>query len=262
MNPAIEQTIRSHLIRSRNLAAKQASVICTHLDGDDPLEKLADVSFGALEEYEIEWMLAGLFTPSDQDRVIFEPWLPVAGLTATQLDDLIDAVSSHSPFCTLTFDQRRITLLIPSILINRYVRLLHLDHPLDDAIASQLHEIADHPYPIASLARQDVWQSPPQHQLLRQIVSTLCNRSSRIDGDLFSFLTEMVYSGRPHSVATLLTQLRNLLESYRLEQEHPVYNPRLEEYQGNSVRSSLCGEQVKARRLAMTHSWIELLIDP
>ncbi|MBF0124240.1 MAG: hypothetical protein HQL60_02750 [Magnetococcales bacterium] len=261
MNPSIEQIIRADLMRHRTLSTKQASVICSCLDVNDPLEGLASDAFGDLEDYEVEWLLAGLFTPGDNERVACEPRLPTSGLTAAALEELIDTINRHAPLSTLTFDQRKITILVPPVLVDRYVRLLHLDRCLDEEVVAKLRSLVDDislRY-ITSLARQDAWQPLSQRQLLQQIVTVLGSRSGRIDGDLFTFMTEMVYSGRPHSIEIWLTQLRNLLESYRLEQEHPVYNPRLEEYQGNSVRSQLCGEQIKAHRLAMAHAWIALL---
>ncbi len=71
------------------------------------------------------------------------------------------------------------------------------------------------------------------------------------------FMSEFLPSVRVRDLGSFASALKNLVDSYREDLENPIFNQRLEDYQGGSIRSPLCGPEVKKFRLTMAKALLE-----
>ena len=246
------------LVRPRVLTVQVSGAISGRLGVEDPLDGLSQAALRDLAPFEIELLFAPLFTPVAQDLEACEPSLPPAGITALAVDDLVSMLVEESLQCPLSYGQKEVMLLLVDVIVERYVRLLHLSTSIHPLLLSTLeHAVAGasalHRWVLFSQARNVVWQTEERALLLKACLGAMAERST-FQLDKVRFLTDFVHSYRPAREAGLVRALSNLLEAYHQDNEHPVYNQQLEHYQGDNIRSRYCGPAVKAFRLSMARA--------
>ncbi|MBF0271538.1 MAG: hypothetical protein HQL98_05605 [Magnetococcales bacterium] len=249
-------TVRDQLKRSRTLPTR----IDLPLNPEDSSPGQASGGVLKLEEFEQELLLSPLFTPGQAERAACEPVLPRAGLTGEEVDLLIATLARETPCFPVTSGQRSGFCPVPEVVVARYVRLLGLDQPVSaeayEWIDSRLVG-ADRDW-VMSLARRLVWQTPSSGELLSRVLRVMA-QGSAITTDKMGFVTEFVRTYRCFTESELIRGLKSLIESYRIDADHPTFNnPALEDKQGESIRSHHCDEAVRLHRVAMAR---ELLAD-
>ena len=253
LNPLLT-IVRQRLIRPRVLTTRLAGALASTFDAEDPLANMAPNCLESMEPYEVEILLSPLFTPTDEDREYCEPGLPLTGISAQESTWIIDTLAKEKNGCKLEFGDSRCQPILPEVIIDRFVRLLGLERPVAPLAVSQLGASLSGKdrFRAFSLARRAVWQGKFAKNLLEPWLSATQIKNS-FSPDKMQFFSDFVRTYRPGKVAELQEALANLVESYRLDENHPVFNERLAEYQTGSIRSEHCGESVKAHRLAMAH---------
>ncbi len=256
MNHHLLQIIEGLLGRERLLSSKLGARISTTLSVDDPLEGLTGQRLAAMEEYERELLLAPLFTPTVDDRIACEAALPLTGVPRAEQPELVSRLLAADVGCDLVFGDGRCRLSPPEVVVDRFVRLLHLEGVVEETVADYFRDLAE---PVRHrclyLARHRVWRGPERQALLQSCLETMRTKNS-FDAERFDFLSEFVHTYHPRGVAGLTAALQNLLDSYHQDHEHPIFNERLEEHQGGNIRSRYCGPAVKAKRIGMARSFL------
>ena len=255
---AVVNIIRGQLLRPRSVSVRVGGTVCGMLGVEDPLDGLSLEVLSACEPFEVELLLSPLFTPVPPDLEACEAALPAAGLTAAAVEGVVAALTVANLFCPLSYGHREQAVPVLEVVIDRYVRLLHLTAgvpalllPLLESI--QLGEEDETRVTLFSLARRPVWHAENRARLLERVLQAMLERGS-YQVDKVRFLTDFVGSYRPAGEVELLHALTNLVDAYHRDHEHPIYNQQLEHYQGGNIRSNSCGADVRARRLAMAHA--------
>ena len=259
----IQDIVCVQLMRPRALTVQVAGSVCDMLSVDDPLDGLDQALFQRLMPFETELLLSPLFTPVPQDLEACEPALPVAGMPDAEVASLVSGLVAKSLHCPLSYGQREKLVPLMEVVIERYVRLLHLDSRIDPLLLPSLETIAEEGrgepvgqaerWTLFSQAHRPVWNTSKRAQLLNICLQTMIERATfRLDK--IRFLTDFVGSYRPGGAKELVDALVNLMDAYHHDSEHPVYNQQLEHYQGDNIRSQYCGPAVKAFRLTMAHA--------
>ncbi|MBF0161803.1 MAG: hypothetical protein HQL88_05910 [Magnetococcales bacterium] len=251
--------VRGQLLRPRALSVRVAGAVSGMLGVDDPLDGLSLEVLAGREPFEVELLLSPLFTPNVLDREACEFALPASGLAVGVVEALVMTLTSAELFCPVSYGHRGQAVPLLGVVIERYVRLLHLEAPVPPLVLPRLEgwQEGDARLVLFSLARRPVWQSEQRSRLLDRLLQAMLARGS-CQVDKVRFLTDFVASYRPTGERELLQALTNLVDAYHRDHEHPIYNQQLEHYQGGNIRSSSCGADVRAYRLAMAHA---LLVD-
>ncbi|MBF0138287.1 MAG: hypothetical protein H7833_05085 [Magnetococcus sp. DMHC-1] len=255
MNQEVLAEMRRALTRTRHLEDRAATRIRDRMRVDQPLDGLVANRIDRLEPVDVELLLAGIFTPDRQDREPFEAVLPLAGLDGATLTSIVDMLTQEKLGCPIEFSGETTLLVVPEIIIERYVRLLHVDRPIQPVVAERIRDLFPASQHACALCcvRQPVWQGEERVALLLGFLDML-QKDATGQIEKLLFLSEFVESYRPLDLAQLTWQLIHLVESYQNTQLGPVFNPELENLQVNALRSRYCGPQVKAERLAMANA--------
>lgn len=255
----IQDIVREQLVRPRMLSVKVATLFVEMLDVEDPLDGLNSELFRCLEPFEEELLFSPLFTPKSEDLEACEPFLSPEGMSETALEDLVSALHAENLLVLLSYGHREERVRIAEVVIERYVHLLHLHVSIHPVLLPVVENVAAHVRDLSdrkvffSQARRPTWSSANRAALLKSCLDAMLERKT-VQLDKVKFLTEFVHSYRPAGKKELLNALFNLVESYHRDQEHPIYNQRLEHYQGGNIRSEQCGPEIKNHRLAMAHA--------
>jgi hypothetical protein len=252
--PALLACIRRELTCPREMSVRVGSSVCSLLDVRDPLDGLTREILQEREAYEVEWLLSPLFTPTDQERERCEEALPLAGVDAATVERLELVLAAEGLYCAIRYGHRERPVPVMPVVIERYLRLLHLQDGVNALLLPLLQAWpeASERMILTSLARRKVWQQDHWAQVFLLAWQAMMARES-FDVEKFRFLTDFIGSYRPADQDELVQSMTNLVDAYHRDHEHPVYNQQLEHYQGGNIRSQSCGPEIKAYRLAMTH---------
>ncbi|MBF0622536.1 MAG: hypothetical protein HQL54_11475 [Magnetococcales bacterium] len=258
MSTELIDTLKNHLTEERELSHRMATRIINVMEVDNPLEGLKPERLEALDEFEVERLLSGAFTPVQEDRAKYQRFVPVVGLEKSKVAEIGTDLINNGLTIQLRFGDDADSIAMPEVVLDRFLRLLHLDRPINAGLAER---IADWNGPdgdmVRSLLRLPVWQDDDTVQILDGCLDGMEENQSR-SLDKVRFLSEFITSTRPDDLMVLAEQLHNLLDAYKKDEDHPMFNFQLGESQSNSIRSKFCGDHVKAFRLAMA---VEILKD-
>lgn len=255
VNQELFAIVRGLLVAPRTLTAKTATEIINFLEVDDAVGGLASGRLAEFEEYEVEILLSPLFTPTTADRAACEAALSPAGISSRDLQALEEQLSRDELCCQVVYGLDVATMLVPDIVIERFVKLLGLTNPLPESIVTLLENaVDDENRNLAfSLARRPVWVSGQNCGVLAVCLEKMVQKGS-FSADKMDFLTAFVRTYRPKEPALLLTNLINMVEAYNRDKEHPVYNRNLAKKQEKSLMPLSCNREVRAMRISMANA--------
>ncbi|MBF0263483.1 MAG: hypothetical protein HQL97_16790 [Magnetococcales bacterium] len=256
MNTDLLAIVRGQLRRTRT---PPSSRIDLPLNAEESAPGQAMGAILKMAEFEQELLLSPLFTPVQSDRAACEAALVPAGLSSAAQAALLAALVAETLSCPVRVGGRTGFAPLPEVVVARYLRLLGLGFPVDEAVASAIDQalVGEARHMAMSLARRPVWSAPLAAELLRRLLP-LWARLGTLSEARMTFLTEFVRTYRCRTEPDLIRSLRSLLESYRIDPDHPYYqNPALEEKQAESIRSHQCDETVRLHRISMAREILE-----
>lgn len=203
-----------------------------------------------LESYEQDLLLSPLFTPGFEDRIRFEDVLGERSIDGSEVEKLLERLAQRCLRLTLLHEGESVESPLPLVLLERYVRLLHIDSELPgDAIAPFRPLSAE----VRCQLRDRAWQRSGTRDLLPTLL-----RAARSLGEDFSgyvrYLTDFVRTHRPLSREQCVAFLQNMARAYEEDlQSHqrgvrPFFD---EELKGSYAGRRKVPEEVVAEHLDM-----------
>ncbi|MBF0446633.1 MAG: hypothetical protein HQL67_00385 [Magnetococcales bacterium] len=252
VDSGLYKTVKRLLVSSRTLNAKTATAIINGLNVDDAIAGLSAGRVNDLEEFEIELLLSPLFTPSDLDRAACESVLSPLGLKAKEYAALQAKLCRANLTCPVVYGVDTGSLVIPDIVIERYLKLLDLTSPVSESIIPLLETAVaeDNRNWAFSLARRPVWRNQQNRDVLLACLEKMIQNGS-FSAEKLDFLTSFVRTYRPKETENLLIRLTNMIEAYHRDKDHPVYNRNLAKKQEKSLMPLSCNTDVRAARISM-----------
>ncbi|MGN7611250.1 hypothetical protein ACQZV8_04100 [Magnetococcales bacterium HHB-1] len=253
---ALETFLRSYFSQTRTLSIRIAGGISTCMEVDDPISVLTEEKLAALEPFEVELMLSSMFTPKEQEGKQLEQVLKGEGISEADYQALESALIESPPVCTVRYGEQKSALAVPEVVMSRTLRLLSLKQNVESDLREQLKRLtADDVHwcnAMAQLRHRD-WRRKQWQNMVRLVLDAI-EKADSFSLEKFSFFTALIRSRPPQNKEGLCQRLQGIIDSYREDLDHPVFNQQLEDHQATSYRSTLCGEEVKAFRLAQSHA--------
>lgn len=251
MENALLEQLRKDLSRPREISDRNAAALMSRLGLERALGAFARERLDGQEEFELEILFSPFFTPCQEDRFAYEAFLPDAGVPRDELTDLPAQLAGEELVCSLEEGGERIEVVLPEVAIERYLRLLHLDRPVETSVADAIraHVPDENRGAVMSLARVGDWSGEEARGVMREVLAAM-DKADSFTLDKMIFLTEFIRTHPPHGLADLAGELDRLLDAYKKDENNPVFNEQLEEFQTGAIRSEHCGDRVKAFRLA------------
>jgi hypothetical protein len=181
---------------------------------------------GSLESYEQDLLLSPLFTPDSQTRLEFEAVLGKGWLDGPEVETLERHLVGRGLRLTLLHEKECLEAPLPEVVIDRYLRLLHLDSELPLEALGALGEPAAE---IRACLRDAAWHRPASRALLPGLIRAALSASSPRGrpgapvcefGTAVRFLTDFIRTYRPASHQECREFLGNLAEAYEIDLQH------------------------------------------
>ena len=166
-----------------------------------------------LESYELDLLLSPLFTPDFDMRVRFEEVLEEGRLESDEVEGLIERLIFANLPLALLHEGERIDASLPEVVIERFVRMLHLDAPVPGDALAAFGPLS--PKVRCSL-RDRAWKRRQSRELLPYLLQAAHSIGEDFE-DYVYFLTDFVRSHRPAARQDCLTFLDNLAEAYEAD---------------------------------------------
>jgi hypothetical protein len=207
----VEEVARAVLTAPRALTPQVLQYLLAHYEvrGEGVVAWLRS-EFPGLESYEHDLLLSPLFTPDAPARLAFEEALGEGWLEGAELDGLIASLAGRGLELTLVHENESVVGPLPAVLVERYLRLLHLDAalPLDEV--EPFRPLAAE---VRAYLRDRAWSLPGTRRLLPLLL-----RAARGTGEDFprqvSFLTDFVRTHRPATREECVSFLTNMARAY------------------------------------------------
>lgn len=234
------ETLAAELERPRTLTAQ----VTNHLTGTfgvprDHLTTFLVAEMPALEDYEVDLILAPLFTPTLRDQAIFAELLGQTAVPPEQWPALIQklvACPIRAQF--VSSDGQACSLPLRAVTIERYVHRLRLDATIPDSLfklVDQWLPAADRPM-LKAVARRAVWLSEPRRQILARFLACTANGSDHRVEDAVELL-RLVETYQPADLREFLGQIPHWQQVLRQQinadaNPKPFFNERVQELHG------------------------------
>ena len=189
-----------------------------------------------LEDYEIDLILAPLFTPSLADQSVFAELLGKKSVPTDQWSALTQQLTQH-PTCARLATEDGATHPVPlrDVTIERFVHRLRLEGTIDDAVfqlIGSLPQVGDRAL-LKAVARRAIWDHTGRRDILTRFLKSVGDTFRADDAIAFLKLAETY---EPTSVAELRARITHWQQVLRQDINEggskPFFNERVEELHG------------------------------
>jgi hypothetical protein len=208
----------------------------------DAVGDFLDVRLPELEDYEHDLILSPLFTPKLADQSLFAKLLGKESVPRTEWPAMVEQLAARPTQTQLvTSDKKPHTVILRTVILERYVHRLRLDGTIPDAVFSLLGEqaFADERSTLLAIARRAIWESEGRRRILVTYLSAAGKRNSYQPGDGIQLL-RLAEDYKPSDVAHLVERIPVWQEALRVEIE-TADNPK--PFFSNSVQADHGGER-------------------
>ena len=192
---ALEQLVEA-LTKARPLTPQVSQYLLAHHEvlGGEVTAWLQEELHG-LESYEFELLFSPLFTPELETRVQLEEALGDEALEPGEVEEVANELAEQDLQVTLFTEGGSVKISVPDVIIERYLRLLHLDTPLPRTSFPWAASLRPE---VRWYLRDPAWQRRQSRELLPTLLGA-AERAGSDFGDYVRFLTDFVRSHRPSS---------------------------------------------------------------
>jgi hypothetical protein len=192
--------------------------------------------FGALEEYEVDLLLASLFTPTLEDQARVADSLGAAAVPEAEWPALIQLLLTRPTRARLSPPEGGdLRVALPEVIIERFVRRLRLDATIPEDVTRCIERIAapGHRSLGQAMARRAIWGTPGRREILIRFLDPVTGAGLPADGPA---LLQLMETYAPADRAELRGQIphwqRVLRQQINAAGAKPFFNERVEELHG------------------------------
>lgn len=236
MTPLLE-TLVAGLERPREVTAQ----VGKHLNDAHGVEREAvgaflDAGLCKLEDYEVDLILAPLFTPTLSDQVAVAELLGAESVAATEWPGLVRQLVARPTCARLRTEDGAIhSVPLRDVVVERFVYRLRLDGTIAAEIfrlIGSLPQAVDRAL-LKAVARRATWEHAGRREILSRYLAAV---GDAFQADDAVALLKLVETYEPASLASLLVQIPHWQQVLRQEINDaglkPFFNERVEELHG------------------------------
>lgn len=236
MSPLLE-TLAAGLERSRPITTQVARHISeAHAVTRENIGGFLSEELPKLEDYEVDLVLAPLFTPTLQDQAPVAELLGKTSIALSQWPELVQQLVRRPTIAPLvTEDGAAQAVPLREVTIERFVHRLRLDGTMADEVCElidNLPQASDRAW-LKAIARRAIWDRPDRCEILARYLKATRAAFHREDA---AALLKLVETYEPANIPELLAQIPHWQQVLRQEINapggKPFFNERVEELHG------------------------------
>jgi hypothetical protein len=230
-------TLAVELERPRDISSQVIKhIVGTHGISREDIGAFLTGELPKLEDYEIDLILAPLFTPSLADQSVFAELLGKTSIATDQWPALIQNLLQRPTRARLTTEDGT-THLVPlrDVTVERFVHRLRLEGEIGDEVFQLIASLpkAEDRALLKAIARRAIWDHASRRDILTRFLKSVGD-TFRVDDAIA--LLKLAETYEPASVAELLARIPHWQQVLRQEINEggtkPFFNERVEELHG------------------------------
>jgi hypothetical protein len=208
-----------------------------------------------VDEATVDTIFSPMYTPDWRDRARYVEDTERVTITPAVLAAIVDDLGGSGLAAEYLFEDDTVAMRLPEVVIDRWVRRLHLEVRLADRIRQAVEATIpkDAQAEIKALTGQPAWRDGEREGILIAFLTGF-SRTGRFSVDKFEFLTGLVHTYRPHGLDHFRTQVDALIQSYHEESGEHFFDAHLKEVYGPEGAMSVVHDPSgdhRQRRLAL-----------
>jgi len=218
--------------------------VVNHVTGTYGIDRAAIGAFlvnemPKLEEYEVDLILAPLFTPTLHDQSVFAEWLGRESVPKAQWGVLVQQLAARPTRAQLVTDDKQ-THAVPlrEVNLERYVHRLRLDGTIPEPLFKLINHLpltADRPM-FNAIARRAIWENAGRRLMLERFLTSATSDAGYQLEDAVELL-KLAETYQPADASDLLARIphwRQVLcqEISDAAGPKPFFNERVQELHG------------------------------
>lgn len=232
------ESLARELERPRVVSAQVVNhVLETHGIDRDAVGAFLVNELPKLEDFEVDLVLAPLFTPTLQDQAVVAELLGNTSVPASEWPGLIQQLVAR-PTCAklVTDDSQTHSVPLRDVVIERYVNRLRLNGTIANpllALIAEIPSVKDRSL-LKAIARRAIWEHDGRRQILADYLKAIVASNAFRPDDAIGLL-KLAETYEPAGVDDLLRQIPHWLQVLRQEineSAKPFFNERVEELHG------------------------------
>lgn len=236
MTPLLE-TIAAALERPREITAQVGKHLQdAHGVAREVVGAFLEVELPKLEDYEVDLILAPLFTPTLNDQVLVAELLGDESIAAAQWPELVQQLVMRPIRASLRTDDGAVHQVpLRDVVVERFVNRLRLVGTIAPDVfrlIGSLPQASDRAL-LKAVARRSIWENPSRREILVRYLNAVGDSFQTDDAVA---LLKLVETYEPAGTADLLAQIPHWQQVLRQEINDagtkPFFNERVEELHG------------------------------
>ncbi|MDH5527728.1 MAG: hypothetical protein OEY97_10530 [Nitrospirota bacterium] len=204
----------------------------------------------------LDTALSPMYTPQLADRARYVEDRERLTITPAVLGVIIEDLAAANLTASYLYEEDTIHMPLPEVVIDRWVRLLHLEVRLPERVAQAVEATvpAECLAEAKALCGHTAWRGEGREDILLAFLTGFA-RTGHFLVDKFEYLTGLVHTYRPTDVRHFSQQLEALIKSYHEESNEHFFDAHLKEAYGhgggttNPVKDSY--GNVRKRQMAL-----------
>ncbi len=187
-----------------------------------------------LDEALIDTIFSPMYTPGWEDRARYVVDRErVENITPMVIEVIIADLGREGLTATYTYEEDTVTMPLPEVMIDRWVRRLHLEVKVDERIIKAIEATIPTPSQaqVKALAGAPDWRAAGRDAILIACLTGYA-QTGRFTIPKFEHLTGLIHTFRPRDLAHLSEQIDHLVQSYREDSGEHFFDSHLKEAYG------------------------------
>jgi len=204
-----------------------------------------------LEEVQADMIFSPMYTPSWEDRARYVEDRERVEISSTLIGVIIKDLVAEGVLATYLYEDETICMPIPEVLIDRWVRRLHLDIHIDKRILQAIEATIPNGSraSVKALSGDPAWLKPGCDEILIAFLTSYA-RTGRFSVSKFEELTGLMHTHRPRDLGHFHEQINGLMKSYQEDSGEHFFDSHLKEAHGPlGVADPVSNSQGDSRRL-------------
>ncbi|MFQ5508763.1 MAG: hypothetical protein ACE5FN_05410 [Leptospirillia bacterium] len=189
----------------------------------------------SLDETMIDTVFSPMYTPTWEDRARYVEDRERVRITPVVLGLIVTELVDRKLTATYLYEDDTIRMLLPEVIIDRWVRRLHLEDQLSKKISAAIEATVpiDDQAQVKAMVGHTAWQAAGREEILLSFLTGF-SRTGRFLLSKFEYLTGLMQTYRPRDVAHFKDQLDALIKSYHEDTGEHFFDVQLKEAHVNT----------------------------